>query len=254
VLVVGVVALAQAVVVLALGTQEAGAAGACLGSKGHYFAGWIINHRDGSGDTYEGAQAHIQNNTGSFCTNGATDSSHFCADWVMVSGGGCCGNNDGWAQAGFNRNYGGCTTYFSQWRVDTSHVPHSVFQGTCRTGGATFEVVFLLTLGDLAMEAGGTILSQTNFNPYQQWTEPFLLQFNAESAYVGDNIPGTPSAHTAMTSMQLQRGDGTWTGSTNITGAVSSCPWPFRYDTTFISSRSFDFWTNTSSTDPSLVC
>jgi hypothetical protein len=208
-----VVALvAFSLIVALLPAQSAHAdAGTCQVSGSNYHDG-VNQAPSDNHDFFRGAVALLNVVSPNLCLINGTPSG-FSLSTVMLS------DHYGgeWAQSGFIRCAPPCSQlyHFSQWYH--AGVPHTVFLPTPAYVNQSYwyvefwtaTCVFQTAHPCVQMRVGGTIMDETNFDPFGNWVEPFLPQWFGETYYREDDVPGVPPTHSTFTQMQVENWDTT---------------------------------------------
>lgn len=234
----------------------------CLSSYKSYFAGILTNASDSSGHTFEGTRADIENNDNPICDTGLQNSDNFWYDWVMIAPGPPSLSDRGHVQVGYFRYWGSCIYFATEWQKNNgssaSFTRHIKTGYGCRTetGSTLFTVKYNPSTGYEDMLEGSTNLGTSPFSIYSAWSTStnFVPELSGESKYIGTDIPGTPTDPTAVTNIQLQKFDDSWSSlSASLPAFSDICPWPVRYFRTSVSSHAF-YFDSESTTSTSLTC
>jgi hypothetical protein len=185
------VAIAWAVVPIVISPTVASAA--TCGSAGSYQVGTTAVPQ-----TNYYAQATISLKPATLC--GASDS--FSTVWVMIAS----NNSLGWAQTGYiyRAGYSGAYLYAQAVRQYPS-TPQTVYMAGAPSSALYYDSYYF-NQGDMGMVANGNNLVTSNFDPVVSWTAPWIPEWEGETHYSGDDVPGTSASPTYFSNMGIITG------------------------------------------------
>lgn len=228
---------------LAPGTAAATAGSAC-GTKGNWFEGY--NNASNDVWHWEGTLANITVRKGLVC-DADSSSANSSAAWAMIAP----TNTTGWAQSGYIRWWGSSIYHFAQHKRNSSS-GYTTKLGSIPTTGSTYtysEVSYFdstTSNWQIKEMVNSTVLQHTNWDTFANWTEPFEVAWDGETAYRESDVPGLSTAKAHFTNMQVQWfNDDKWYAASN-SALYGSVPTSSRWSRSPFSTASqlFDIWTN----------
>jgi hypothetical protein len=155
--------------------------------------------------------------------------------WAMASSG-----QFNYAQAGYiQQNWESQPHHWMQYRecagcsfvdVRTPFVP--------ALASYTYKVVYDSSIQRLRMYWDTHLIDTTTFNPFQSWTGLVRGEYSGETYDLGDNMPGNPTDHTNLTSIQVQNVVSGWAAPSGLTPNTP----PGDYFVSVLSNSSLDIW------------
>jgi hypothetical protein len=180
------------VALLSPAVGPANATVAC-GTAGFYFDG-----TDPRGITHYGVSANINTKVPGLCGSSNSDVSV----WTMMANG--TAGNGGYAQSGYGRHAGQSTVYiFSQYsKCDACGFVSKEY--STPSGTVNYTQLYDFSAGQIVMQAGGTSLARTNFDPAVWWSAPWVPEWEGEAHQYGDDMPGTSTSRTSFSNMTIK--------------------------------------------------
>ena len=178
------------------------------------------------------AQANIQVQPATLCGNVNSMSSA----WVMIAS---KNGNGGYTQAGYMFTPGNGARLFAQYSKNGSAY-FGAF-GVAISGTALYYDSYDFSAGDMVMDSDGYPLLTTPWDPVAEWTTPWVPQWEGETAFPGDNVPGSASTPAHFTSMEIKttRGGGV-SNPSGLSVSSTSTNYGVAWDTV---NSSFHIWT-----------
>jgi len=186
--------------------------------------GTVFNHQAGYGTdfwtgsqplAYEGVSANITDRGGYLlCTTNTNGGQNFSTSWTMVYG-----HNTAYAQSGtmYRFGYGSCGQRWAEQKQDDAHTFVDFYLGGCSNPGETHrywqQALFVNGNWHVRSNIDTTVIRESSFSPFSNWTAPFGVGYSAESYFVENNIPGSLAAKQDYSTMQVQAEDDKWYGS-----------------------------------------
>jgi hypothetical protein len=229
----------------------ASAAQSNCGVRTSYFDGYVWDNR--WAPRFEGADATLTLRTGGLCGTDQNQISNFTNAWSMIAGdpsGSACG----WAQSGFERGYvvggGNNIRHFGQISNDTCSILDTRYSSSYITPGTTHDYYsgYVPQCACAISYVDGVPYRTSSFDPYGTWTYPFQPQFNGETSYLQNDMPGSSTSHTqfrslmaenASTDIYVQMPCGMIYGNSQIDYGYSPVTW----QQSSSNCQSFDIWT-----------
>lgn len=173
--------------------------------RGNYFDGW---YNATSTNRYIGSSALITVRTGDVCDGNPDpnlDTGNYNVAWSMIAS----GNSQGWAQSGYARSWGTAKYHFSQQFGGYASDP--ILDNYCTSCGALAngEIHKYWQQWDPVNKRWNSNVDNTIFGSTpsyfpSHWSRPYSPQFAGETAYLANNIPGSPTARTKFDQMSVQ--------------------------------------------------
>jgi hypothetical protein len=111
-------------------------------------------------------------------------------------------DGDGWAQSGYIYRDGVSGAYtFAQYSENGS-AWYTVYGSTISSTALYYES-YDFSAGAMDLVADGTQLETTPWDPDLEWTTPWLPEWEGETHYPGDDVPGTSASPTYFSSMGI---------------------------------------------------
>ena len=237
-LLAGVLALYPSRVLLHV--QVAAAATTCsfLNNANHKFDG-----TDPLAVQDRGAEATLDTQQTNLCTT--TDGQAFTTTWALVTGNGA---NDGWAQSGIylDRNQAsGSLHYFAstcEYSNSTTGCSNVWIASPLPSSNHTYQEVYNSSSHHIDMKYDSTVIQSTSFDPTSAWTDPWFIEFNAESNDTGNDVTGTSTSKELIGGMKyLPCTTCSWTTPTGMTLSSNYSRYTYQWLTT---NSDLYIWTN----------
>jgi hypothetical protein len=118
--------------------------------------------------------------------------------WVMIAS----NNSDGWTQSGYVYRDGVSGAYtFAQYSENGS-AWYTVYGSTISSTALYYES-YNFTAGAMDLVANGTQLETTPWDPDLEWTAPWIPEWEGETHYTGDDVPGTSASPAYVSNMGI---------------------------------------------------
>jgi len=233
-----VTALASALLALPL-QGRASAAGSCEGFS-YGFTGAASNYQVG----IYGSRSSIEYRNPDLCGSDANGDG-FSTVWSMVTAYSADDPNhahfgwSGYAQAGYYQAGGGTAGYKAgiwEWsQYSLRCVSHNNCSGTTfhnaygphpydeQTGSVYYSERYLSSDTHIHMNAAGTQLDETNYNPTGDWASDWQSQFYGETHDHGTDVVGTTSDKATLDYLaKYTNGVGAYSYLNNVTGSTTA--------------------------------
>lgn len=187
--------------------STAHAATSCQGFSYHWDGAYVSENNEGAG-------ANITTQVPALCTTG--DSYSDSSIWAMVAGG---GSNDGYAQSGYDREYGWSTVrFFAEYSKCNYGCTYYDWYGGNASGTHSYQELYNY-VNAIYMYVDSTIVLTTNFDPITVWSSPWQGNWYGETHDAGDDIAGTSSALVYFSGLCLRtaRNQGCTTSPSGVT-------------------------------------
>lgn len=189
-----------------------GITGACFGEQyAHYWVGYLGYSRSPASwnESPEGVSGYLQVRPGYMCPDYGYDNNGQSSAWFMLQS---QGSQTEYAQAGFTNVYG-CITSFTEW-AHAGYDQRKTGRDCLPIGGVyTVSVTYTgprgpnptCNCGNLLL-SGPDNLDETTFDP---WIAGWRMSpaFQGETVYVNNEMPGSNTSPTGMTSLGIQSVD-----------------------------------------------
>ena len=190
------------------------------------------------GITHYGVSANITAQKGVLCGSSTSAS----AAWTMIADAGA--TFPGYVQSGYVHLPGSSSMYQFAEYDKNSTVPYVYKQGASVSAGAktNYEQVYNFSSGTMSMWVGSNDLLNTSFDPAVAWGgNTWYAEWEGETHYNGDDMPGTSGTHVHFTNMQVWNCRScAWITPSGLTLSADST----RYGSAWVNSQSsFDIWT-----------
>jgi len=203
--------------------------GVPCGTQGNYFDGTPY-----STQTTYGAFASISTGNPTLCDT-AGDSSA----WAMLSGGGQCQ----YTQVGYvkQRNMGDVAPHrFLEVRRGCGYPATFYRESATVSGTHSYRNSYIFSVGRVYLYWDTTKVAETTWDPALVWTPGWAPEFNGETLYPGDNVPGTTGSPVYFSSLKRMLRDSSWVNPINLTLTSSFSYYKYQWDTV---NQRFHIWT-----------
>lgn len=235
-------------------------AGTCS-TFGNFFDGY---YQDPSAqDKFRGVQALVSVVSPNLCVT-VQGRNNFSTAWTMIAD----HYGAGWAQSGYFRYYGASQLFhWSEFSLNGSSWQDTFLPGPAYVNESYWYLQNWAPSCDgnagfpcIQMKVGGTIISETPFDPYGNWTEPFSPEWFGETSYRESDVPGVPAARVSFSQMLVEDWNGAYLTSlppllarrdyNYASGQNAYCMDPWLDPSRVQATRAFEIWT----ADPGRTC
>lgn len=179
--------------------MPAGATADCVAESTNLFDGYI-----GVGDQAYGASARITARPGGWCHGSPQLGQSFYSSWSMLRG-----PSNAWAQSGFDHAEDGSRVHFAQARNSVTVNSNFTLQSAQVGTSYKYWTVADSDCDCLRMYVNSTLLLETQWSPWDEWSKPWTPDYFGEVRDHGDDMPGTNAYKTIFDELKWHDG-GAW--------------------------------------------
>lgn len=168
------------------------------------------------------------------------------AVWTMLQG---SGPGDGYAQSGYEKstnNFGdgksrSVTYYFAEAiRLHCSTCKDAFKETSAVSGTNEYHQSYDFANNVIDMEINSTVLLKTKWDPKNNWTSPWMPEWEGETHWTKDDVPGTASSPVYFSNMRIKKCKTcAWSWAT-LTASSTSSRYAYKWDT---QNGKFHIWT-----------